>query len=58
MKALVRLRNITGGAHGDLLAHQTPRNRVERFPGLDVAVRGHPPDRVDHRFKWSRPVTG
>ena len=46
------LHHVTGGAHDDLLAHQPPRHRVQRFPGFDVAVRCDAPDRVDHGFKW------
>ena len=38
------LHDVTGGAHGDLLADQPPRHRVQRLAGLDVAVRGDPPD--------------
>ena len=37
------LHHIAGGADDDLLAHQPPRHRVERLPGLDVAVRGERP---------------
>ena len=47
------LHHITGGADGDLLADQSPRHRVQRLPGFDVAVRGDAPERVDHRFERS-----
>ena len=37
------LHHVPDGADGDLLADQPPRRRVQRFAGLDVAVRGQFP---------------
>ena len=38
------LHDVTGGADGDLLADEPPRHRVQRLAGLDVTVRGDPPE--------------
>jgi hypothetical protein len=47
------LHDVAGGAHGDLLADESPRHRVQRLPGFDVTVRGDPPEAVDDGFKCS-----